>query len=104
MSFQQSINEVLRRVIPKSHSFRATLEDAGFDRYQVLRVVTPAWRSTPRFKRILKVQKAMDESLPRKQLKKILRVSVLTAAEYARLFGHGKPFSKTAKTKLGNGH
>lgn len=104
MSFKEAINEVLRRVIPKPHKFRMTLEDAGFDRYQVLRVVTPAWKSTPRFKRILKVQAAIDDSIPRKQLERILRVSVLTSDEHARLFGPLKPSRKIAKARIRNGH
>lgn len=104
MSFKESINEALRGVIPKRHKFRVTLEDAGFDRYQVVRVVTPAWKTTPRIERILKVQEAMDKKLSPKQLSKIIRISVLTSAEHTRLLGFLKPARKTAKTGTRNGH
>ena len=80
-----SVNEVIRQVIPRSHRFRATLEPTGVGKYKVLRIVTPAWKSLPRFERILKVQKAIDAHLSESRTNEILRVSVLTADEYERL-------------------
>lgn len=104
MKANDTINSVLRQVIPKPHRFRATLEDTGVGRYQVLRVVTPAWKTTPRFKRILKVQEAIDAHLPRRQLEKILRVSVLTSDEYKRLCFDLKTTRQLVRGGNGNGH
>ena|SRR6266446_8446649 len=78
------LNELLRQLIPKGQRFRVSLEPTGVGKYQVLRIVTPAWRSLPRFERILKVHKAMAH-LSEKETNNILRVSVLTAEEYRRL-------------------
>ena len=87
MSATENVNKVLRQIIPRGQRFRVTWEPAGFSKYRVLRVVTPAWKTQPRFERILKVQKAIDAHLPPKVLDRILRVSVLTADEYRRWLG-----------------
>lgn len=85
MSVTANVNKALRQIIP-SRRFRVTWQPTGLGKYRVLRIVTPAWKSLPRFERILKVQKAIDTQLPAKELESILRVSVLTAEEHKRLF------------------
>ena len=99
------MNQVIRQVIPRGQRFRVTLEPTGLGKYKVLRIVTPAWKSLPRFERILKVQKAIDAHLPEKQIDNILRVSVLTADEYRRLrrsIGPHSPLRK-APARRANG-
>src|SRR6266487_1624672 len=91
MSATTNVNKVLRKVIPRGQRFKVSWEPAGFGKYQVLRVVTPAWKTRPRFERILKVQKAIDAQLPPKMLERILRVSVLTSDEYRRWLGSVGP-------------
>lgn len=88
MSATANVNKVLRQIIPSVayKKTRVTWQPTGLGKYRVLRIVTPAWKSLSRFDRILKVQKAMDAQLPAKELENILRVSVLTAGEYKRLF------------------
>src|SRR5438477_13047136 len=85
MSAMQNVNKVIRQVIPRGHRFKISLEPTGLGKYKVLRIVTPAWKSLPRFERILKVQKGIDSLLPQRQTDDILPVSVLTADEYRRL-------------------
>lgn len=106
MSATTNVNKVLRKVIPRGQRFRVTWEPAGFSKYQVLRVVTPAWKTRPRFERILKVQKAIDAHLPPKVLERILRVSVLTADEYRRWLGTlatTRPQRTVSRRRLANG-
>jgi len=98
-----NMNKVLRQIIPKHQRFRASLEPTGLGKYRVLRIVTPAWKSLPRFERILKVQTAIDSHLPEKQTNKILRVSVLTAEEFRRLRGDIYPLRHGPRRRTGNG-
>ena len=85
MSTEAKVRKVVRDVLPKGKTFKIRWQPVGFGRYRVLRVITPAWRSLPRFERILKVQKAIRDGLAAKDRAGILRVSVLTANEYKRL-------------------
>jgi hypothetical protein len=87
MSANANVKKILRQIIPSIayKKTRVTWQPTGLGKYRVLRIVTPAWKTLPRFNRILKVQKAINAQLPAKELESILRVSVLTAAEYKRL-------------------
>ena len=85
MSTEIRVRRVLEEVIPKGKPFRIVWHRTGVGQYHVLRVVTPAWRSLPRFKRILKVQEAIRTRLIASERKNILRVSVLTSEEFRRL-------------------
>ncbi len=85
MSAEAKIRKLVKDVIPKGKPFQLRWQPVGFGGYRVLRVVTPAWRSQPRFERILKLQSALTGGLSEKQRANILRVSVLTAEEYKKL-------------------
>jgi hypothetical protein len=87
MRTETKVKRLVGQIIPKGKPFKVSWDRAGFGRYRVLRVVTPAWRTLPRFERILRVQNAVFDGLAPKEQKHILRVSVLTAEEYKRLFG-----------------
>ncbi len=105
MRVTANVNKVLREIIP-SGRFRVTWQPTGLGKYRVLRIVTPAWKSLSRFERILKVQKAIDTQLPAKELENILRVSVLTAEEYKRLFkgiAVSRPRRRLARRRSANG-
>ena len=85
MSTETKIKNLVRGIIPKGKAFKISWHPAGFGGYRVLRVITPAWRTLPRFERILKVQNVISDGLAQNEQKHILRVSVLTANEYKRL-------------------
>ncbi len=85
MSTEAKVKKLVGQIIPKGKPFKISWDRAGFGRYRVLRVVTPAWRTLPRFERILKVQNVISDGLAKNEQKHILRVSVLTAEEYKRL-------------------
>ena len=85
MSTEAKVKKLVKDVLPKGKAFRLRWQPVGFGRYRVLRVVTPAWRSLPRFQRILKMQSAITGGLSAKERANILRVSVLTADEYKKL-------------------
>jgi hypothetical protein len=72
----------LKTAMPKNRPYRVVLDDTGIAGTKVVRVVTPAWKSLPRFQRAMKVQHILDEHLPKKDLARIFRVSVLTAEEF----------------------
>src|SRR5437660_9473366 len=106
MSTEAKVRKLVREVIPRGRTFRVSWQSVGFGPYRVLRVITPAWKSLPRFERILKVQDAIDRGLAPKERDGILRVSVLTAEEYKRL----RPFLAAVsappsrlKRRAGNG-
>src|SRR5947207_6588108 len=85
MSTETKVKKLVRDVLPKGNPFRLHWQPVAFGPYRVLRIITPAWGSLPRFQRILKVQKAITAGLAPKEREDILRVSVLTANEYKRL-------------------
>jgi len=85
MSTETKVKKLVKDVLPKGKTFRLRWQPVGFGPYRVLRVITPAWRSLPRFQRILKVQRAISAGLAPKEREEILRVSVLTAEEYKGL-------------------
>src|SRR5437667_4983468 len=99
MSTDSKVRKLVREVIPKGRRFKITWQSVGFGPFRVLRVITPAWRSLPRFERILRVQDAIDRGLSPKERDSILRVSVLTAEEYKRfrpfLAAISAPFSRS---------
>src|SRR5438128_8690818 len=99
MSTEAKVKKLVKEIIPKGRTFTVAWDRVGFGPYRVLRVITPAWRSLPRFERILRVQDAIDRGLSPKERDSILRVSVLTAEEYKRfrpfLAAISAPFSRS---------
>jgi hypothetical protein len=85
MSTETKIKKLVKDILPKGKGFQLRWQPVGFGDYRVLRVVTPAWRSLPRFQRILKLQSAITDGLSAKERANILRVSVLTAEEYKKM-------------------
>ena len=85
MSTETKVKKLVKDLLPKGKAFQLRWQPLGFGGYRVLRVVTPAWRSLPRFQRILKLQSAITGGLSAKERANILRVSVLTAKEYKKL-------------------
>ena len=101
MSTETKVKKLVKDLLPKGKTFRLRWQLVGFGRYRVLRIVTPAWRSLPRFKRILKLQRAITDGLSAKERANILRVSVLTADEYKKLnpalLTHRPPRTRTRR-------
>lgn len=85
MSTETKIKRLVKSILPRGKAFQLRWQPVGFGRYRVLRVVTPAWRSLPRFERILRLQSAITSGLSAKERANILRVSMLTAGEYKKL-------------------
>src|SRR4051812_28062443 len=96
MSTDTKIRKLVREVIPKSWGFKIVSQPVGFGPFRILRVITPAWRSLPRFVRILRVQDAIAQGLTQAEQKKIFRISVLTAEEYQR----HQPFFQAVRAPL----
>ena len=107
MSTEAKVRKIVREALPKGRRFQIAWQPVG-KRYRVLRVVTPAWRSLPRFERILKMQEAIARGLTPRERKKIFRVSVMTAEEYEP-FRHLLPpsprrSSRSKRRPSRNGH
>ncbi len=78
----QKIKKAISRALPKNQSFTLLAEATGIGESEVLRVITPAWKSLDRMERILRVQNAVMPVLNDEERSKIFRFSVLTAAEW----------------------
>src|SRR5437867_8016695 len=85
MTTTARIKNLVKAAIPKGKPFRVTWEPTGVGEWRILRVVTPAWKSLPRFERIHKLQQAVEPQLTMQERAHIFRFSVLTPAELKRL-------------------
>ncbi|MEW6302415.1 MAG: hypothetical protein AB1705_03030 [Verrucomicrobiota bacterium] len=85
MSTTARIKKLVKSAIPKGKPFKIAWEPTGLGKSQILRVITPAWKSLPRSQRIMKLQQALDDQLKPQERAHIFRVSVLTDAEWNRL-------------------
>jgi hypothetical protein len=84
MSATERINKLVRMAIPKSKPVQILWHSTGIGKSQILRIITPAWKSLPRSERILKIQRAIEPSLNEEDRERIFRISVLTKAELRR--------------------
>src|SRR5438874_8486253 len=57
------IKKFVEAALPKGKPFRVVWEPTGIGQWRILRVVTPAWKSLPRFERIHKLQQAVEPNL-----------------------------------------
>ncbi len=85
MSTTDRINKLVRQAIPKGKPAKIIWYPTGFSKSQILRVVTPAWKTLPRFQRISKLRQTLETNLTPKERAQIFRISVLTAQEFKRL-------------------
>lgn|ERR1035437_6272846 len=85
MTATARIHRLVRAAIPKGKPFRVIWEPTGIGKWRILRVVTPAWKSLPRFERIHKISQAVEPGLTARERAQLFRFSVLTAAELRRL-------------------
>src|SRR5947207_15405437 len=85
MTANSRIHRLVGAAIPKGKPFKVLWEPTGIGEWRILRVVTPAWKSLPRFERIHKVQQAVEPNLTERERAQIFRFSVLTPAEFKRL-------------------
>ena len=79
------INKSVKAAIPQNKPFRVIWEPTGIGKRQILRVVTPAWKSLPKSERVRKVREAVEPNLTLGERAQIFRFSVLTPAELRRL-------------------
>src|SRR5438874_5599082 len=85
MKTSARINQLVKTAIPKGKPFRVIWEPTGIGKWRILRVVTPAWKSLPRFERIHRMQQAVEPHLSARERAQIFRFSVLTPGEFKRL-------------------
>jgi hypothetical protein len=85
MTTTARINRLVWQAIPKGKPARIIWYPTGFSKSQILRVVTPAWKSLPRFQRISKLRQTLESNLTPRERARIFRISVLTAQEFKRL-------------------
>ena len=74
--------------LPKGKPYSIRWDPVASSKSRILRILTPAWKTQPRWKRIAKVQHVLNQRLTPKDLRQIFRVSVLTPKEFQTL----KPF------------
>ena len=79
------INRLVRQAIPKGERAKIIWYPTGFSKSRILRVVTPAWKTLPRFQRISKLRETLEPKLSSQERRQIFRISVLTPHEYKRL-------------------
>jgi len=85
MTTTARINRLVRQAIPKGKPARIIWYPTGFSKSRILRVVTPAWKTLPRFQRISKLRQNLEPNLGPQEWAQIFRISVLTPHEYKRL-------------------
>lgn len=87
MSQTAVINKKVRDILALDGVEKARIEwhDTGFSKSQILRVITDKWRKEPIWKRVFKLQTALESNLTPKEWDSIFRVSVLTPDESKRL-------------------
>lgn len=101
MKLDDTITQAVRAALPKGSPFTVAFQPMRFSKTNILRVVTPAWKTLRRSERALRMQKALDEHLSPAQQKKIFRVSVLTPGEFQELQPYLAVRSKTRPTNGG---
>jgi len=79
------INKLVKAAIPKGKPFRVIWEPTGLGQWRILRVVTPAWKSLPKFEGVQKVRQAVEPNLSQQERDQIFRFSVLTPVELKRM-------------------
>lgn len=84
----KKIRTAVDGLVPKKQAFTIYSSPTGFDGTEVVRVITPAWKTLGKAERIAKVENAVMPSLSPEEKKKIFRFSVLTPEEWenARLY------------------
>jgi hypothetical protein len=85
MSIRTEIERVVKASLPKGKPARIAWEKTSIGSSEILRVITPAWKTIPGSERNYRLQKILDKQLTEKQRDHIFRVSVLTPAEVKRL-------------------
>lgn len=83
--FNKKIKSAVESVIPAAQDYTIYSSPTGFDDKEVLRVVTPAWKSLGKAERIAKVQDAVMPLLDAAEQGRIFRFSVLTPQEWKML-------------------
>jgi len=85
MTTTARINRLVRQAIPKGTAAKIIWYPTGFSKSRILRVVTPAWKTLPRFQRISKLRQSLEPKLNSQERARIFRISVLTSREFQRL-------------------
>lgn len=86
--FNKKIKSAVDAVVPPAQAFTIYLSPTGFDDMEVVRVITPAWKSLGKAERIAKVQDAVLPKLDAEEQRRIFRFSVLTPKEWGEFQGH----------------
>lgn len=84
-AFHKKIKSAVDAVVPAAKDFTIYLSPVGYDDLQVVRVITPAWKSLGKAERIARIQNAVLPALDPAERKRIFRFSVLTPREWEKL-------------------
>ena len=87
-AFNRKIKSAVDAVVPAAQGFTIYLSPTGFDKTEVVRVVTPAWQRLGKAERIAKVQHAVLPELDSSERGRIFRFSVLTPKEWEKFQFH----------------
>ena len=93
------IVRAIEQALPKGRAFDLQIRKTDLGGLKIVRVVPPAWKNLWPAERITKVREEIEKNLTREQNDAILRFSVLTPAEYKRVFG--VPHKLAPKRKVG---
>lgn len=88
MKISTKLEAKVLSALPKGKPARILWQPTGIGRTHVLRVVTPAWKTLPRWQRNFKLQEAIRPHLTAADLQSIFRISVMTSPEFNRLRKH----------------
>lgn len=78
----RKIKTAVDALVPAKQEFAIYSSPTGFDKTEVIRVITPAWRTLGKAERIEKVQNAIVPRLEPNERERIFRFSVLTPEEW----------------------
>lgn len=86
--------------LPKGATTKTRIfwQPTGLGKTHVLRVVTPAWKALPRWKRNHKLHEAIRPHLTAADLQSIFRISVLTPPEFDQLQDWNLPVARARRT------
>jgi len=85
MTTTARINRLVNQAIPKGKTAKIISYPTGFSKSRILRVVTPAWQTLPRFQRISKLRQTLEPKLSSQERGQVFRISDLTSREFKRL-------------------
>src|SRR6266542_2141127 len=91
MSLRTKINGIVQKTLPEDTKYTLLMSKSGIGDTSIVTIITSAWKSLPVFVRVLRIQKALQESLAPEEWEKILRVSVFVPETLQRFLKSPTP-------------